>query len=110
MRRKALIPGWLGFPLGVTLALLAGLVSNPVWSLLALVAVVDAAAMLTILRAAVATLVVGLGTLGTSAFGHDGLVLLLTGLSALGLSWLLRVDGEPCIPDIPLPRRGDSFG
>lgn len=105
-----MIPGRVGFPLGVVLALVGGVVPHPVLSLLAMVIVVDAAAMLTTVRAALATMVVCLCMLGTSAFVHDGFVLLLNGLSALGFGGLIRFAAEADIPNIPLRRRGDSLG
>jgi hypothetical protein len=100
-----------------------GAAVQPIMSLIAMVAVVDAMALLTTVRAALATAVVCwclhsgfvLGRHGELVFtpqsGHDALVLLLVTLSALGFASILRAAREhrdAALQRIPTQRQGDS--
>lgn len=118
----------LGFAATV-LSVAAGATSVPIISLVAMVAVVDASAVVTTVRATLATAVVCwalhtgfvLGRRGELVFtpqsGHAALVLVLCALTGLGFASLLRADRvplhervhDPRTPRIPLPRQGDQI-
>ena len=127
-RRGPWVPGRFGFPLGVALGVIAtvlalaiGARAQPVLLLLLMVAVVDAAAMLTTVRATLATtavcwclhagVVLGEGSrlAFTPRSGRDALVLLLVALSALGFASMIRsVRPQPDpVPYIPEQRQGE---
>jgi hypothetical protein len=120
-----------GFPLGLALGVLGTLLSvaigatgQPTLSLIVMVAVVDTVAMLTTVRATLATIVVCwclhagfvLGRQGELALtrqsGHDALVLLVDTLFAWGFASTIRAvrtQDEKAISGIPSQRQGDSF-
>jgi len=134
MRTAPPVPAGFGFPLGMALgvaatvlSVAAGATSVPTISLVAMVAVVDATAMVTTVRATLATAAVCwalhagfvLGRYGGLAFtpqaGHAALVLGLCALTGLGFAAILRAARVPLHerehdPDrliIPLPRQGE---
>jgi hypothetical protein len=125
------IPGGFGFPFGVAagvgataLTVAVGATAHPVRSLVALVAVVDASAVLTTLGATAATaafcwcLQAGfvLGRQGDLVFtaesGRDALVLALSAVAAAGFAAAIRAarrraDTRP-VARIPEQRRGGA--
>ncbi|WP_158853900.1 hypothetical protein [Saccharothrix deserti] len=130
MRTAPPVPAGFGFPLGVALGVAATLVSvgvgatrTPTVSLVAMAAVVDVIAMVTTVRATLATAAVCwalhagfvLGRHGELALvprsGHAALVLALCAFTALGFASTLRAVRallhEREQPRIPGPREGE---
>jgi K+-sensing histidine kinase KdpD len=127
-RVKPLLPGWFGLPLGLVVGIAAtvsslelGAADQPILSLIAMVAVVNAAAMLTTAPAALVTMIACwclhadfvLHPSGELTFSsqsaHDAIVLSLVTLCALGFAALVkpaRTERDAALRRIPSPRRG----